>query len=413
MSTKREYDVIICGGGPAGIAAAIAASRAGAKTLLIEKNPFAGGTWTAGSMCIVIDHVNKKGIMSEIRKRLETRWAWEPWHGGSFGLFTVEEMKRLLDEMLMEANVTLRYHTFLFSVRTEGRLIRSISTVSKSGVEEWQAQIFIDATGDGDLGALAGCGFDKGREQDGKMQPGTMFGLVGGWHEPLPKPAHIIKILDSAGYPLSYRGLTLFAQPYQHGIAFLMASHIYGLDSTSADSLTWGEIEGRRQVYNAVECLRKHGGKEFADIFVISTGPFVSVREGRRIHGLYTLTAEDARRGQIFDDGVCEVTFNFDVHDVTPEEGKHLWHEIVPPYQIPYRSLVAKDVDNLLLAGRCISGDFIAHSSYRVTGNAVTLGQVAGLASAIACQECITPAQVDPKKVSQLANRNTDRLNAK
>lgn len=195
-------------------------------------------------MCIVIDHINKKGLISEIRKRLEARWAWEPWHCVSLGLFTVEEMKRLPNEMLMEANVTLQYHTFLFSVCREGRLVRSISTVSKSGIEEWQAQMFIDATGDGDLSVLAGCEFDKGREQDGKMQPSTMFGLIGCWHEPLPEPKHIIKILDGVGFHLSYRGLTLFAQPHQHGIALLIASHIYGLDSTSADLLTWGEIEG-------------------------------------------------------------------------------------------------------------------------------------------------------------------------
>jgi hypothetical protein len=175
----------------------------------------------------------------------------------------------------------------------------------------------------------------------------------------------------------------------------LMASHLYGLDATSADSLTQGEVEGRRQVHGAVDCLRRSGDPRFAKLFVVGTGPFVTVREGRRIHGLYTVTADDCRAGRRFDDAVCEVTFNFDVHDLTPEGGRWLWHESVPPYQIPYRSLVARDLDNLLLAGRCISGDFLAHSSYRVTGDCVPIGEAAGRAAALAARGRIPVGRVD------------------
>lgn len=398
---ERHFDVIVAGAGPAGAAAGIAAARAGARTLVIEKNPFAGGTWTAGSMSLVIDYQNKGGLLAEIRSRLEAIGAWAGWGTNAWaGLFTVEPMKILLDEMLLDSGAAVRYHTFLHGARVEDRRLTAVVTASKSGVEEWSAETFVDATGDGDLGSLANCGFDLGRPDDGRTQPGTMFGLIGGWREPLPEGKEVMAVLDQRGFDLSYRGLTVFTQPGQPGLAFLMASHLYGVDAASAESLTRAEIEGRRQVHDAVKCLRESGDARFAGIFVIHTGPFVTVREGRRIHGLYTVTAGDARAGRRFEDAVCSVTFNFDVHDPTGDGNRCLRSEAVPPYQIPYRSLVARDLDNLLLAGRCISGDFLAHSSYRVTGDAVVLGEAAGRAAALAARERVPVAQVPAGKLA-------------
>ncbi|MHB1354347.1 MAG: FAD-dependent oxidoreductase [Anaerolineae bacterium] len=408
MAKRITYDVIVAGGGPAGMAAAISAARSGAHTLLIEKNPCFGGAWTSGSMSLIIDYDYKTGMMSEIKHELTRLGAFERW-GGWAGLFTVEPMKLLLDDMLAQAGVDLRLHTLVLGAECEGRRLKSIQTASKSGLETFSAQVFVDATGDGDLAARAGCGFDMGCPEDGTCQPGTMFGLVGGWPSPLPDALEVKAALQDAGYPFTYTGITLFAQPGQPGLAFLMASHLYNLDPTDADSLTRAELTGRQQVRNAVETLRSSGNPLFAGLFLVSTGPTASIREGRRIHGLYTLTAEDCRAGRRFEDGICEATFNIDVHHLIPSKQEpyvpygvpnrvlkavphELYAEYVPPYQIPYRSLVARDRDNLLMAGRCISGDFLAHSSYRVTGNAVPLGEVAGKAAALCANRGINPA---------------------
>ena len=418
MVKQMNYDVLVAGGGPAGVAAAIAAARAGAHTLLIEKNPFFGGAWTASSMSLVIDYDNKTGLMSEIKNELTARGAFERWYGWA-GLFTVEPMKLLLDEMLAHAKVDLRLHTLVVGAESENRHINAIRTASKSGLETFGAQIFVDATGDGDLAARAGCGFDMGCPEDGTCQPGTMFGLVGGWPSPLPDALEVKAALQAANYPFTYTGITLFAQPGQPGLAFLMASHLYALDPTDADSLTRAELTGRQQVRCAVETLRASGNPQFSGLFLISSGPMAGIREGRRIHGLYTLTVDDCRAGRRFEDGICEATFNIDVHHLDPSSPEpyrpygvpnrilksiphELYAEYVPPYQIPFRSLVARDMDNLLMAGRCISGDFLAHSSYRVTGNAVPMGEVAGKAAALSAHKRTSPADLTPADLSAL-----------
>jgi hypothetical protein len=418
---KSQYDVIVSGGGPSGIAAAIAAARAGAHTLLIEKNPFFGGAWTAASMSLVIDYDNKPGLMSEIRNELTARGAFERWYGWA-GLFTVEPMKLLLDDMLAQAKVDLRLHTLVVGAESEGRQISALRTASKSGLETFSAQIYVDATGDGDLAARAGCGFEMGSPDDGTCQPGTMFGLVGGWPTPLPEALEVKTALQAGGYPFTYTGITLFAQPGQPGLAFLMASHLYALDPTDADSLTHAELEGRRQVRRAVEVLHNSGDSRFSGLFLISSGPMAGIREGRRIHGIYTMTADDCRTGRRFDDGICEATFNIDVHHLDPANPEpyhpygvpgrvlkavpfELYGEYVPPYQIPFRSLVAKDKDNLLLTGRCISGDFLAHASYRVTGNAVPLGEVAGKAAALCTNRHIHPVNLSLADVAACRTR--------
>jgi len=246
-----------------------------------------------------------------------------------------------------------------------------------------------------------------------------MFGLVGGWPDPLPDAMQVKADLLAGGHALTYTGVTLFTQPGQPGLAFIMQSHLYDLDPTDTDSLTRAEIEGRADVARAVETLVASGKPEYAGLFLITAGPSASIREGRRIHGRYTLTAEDCRRGRRFEDAVTTATFNFDVHHVDPTKPNpydaygtrnkvlkdvpgELYGEYVPPYDIPYRSLLARDVDNLFMTGRCISGDFLAHSSYRVTGNAVPIGEAAGKAAALCVAQHKLPADVSVAEVQAI-----------
>ena len=238
------------------------------------------------------------------------------------------------------------------------------------------------------------------------MQPASMNAVIGGWPEGIGDGESLAKELlaafDRLGFDISYRRTRLFEIPGAPALRRCMWTHLYGLDPTDAESLTVATIEGRRQIHAAVACLRSSGDPRFAELYVAFTGPTLAIREGRRIHGEYTLTIEDLRAGRTFEDGVVEVAFNVDVHHVAPHEGRRLVNEKVPPYQVPYRCLVARDLSNLLMAGRCISGDFCAHASYRTTSDCVAMGEVAGHAAAIASREEVAVKQVDPKVITLL-----------
>jgi hypothetical protein len=175
----------------------------------------------------------------------------------------------------------------------------------------------------------------------------------------------------------------------------MMANHQYNVSAINADDMTRATLEARRENYALIAALRKKGGP-WKDVEIVSTGEQIGTREARRIHGRYTVSDDDLKNGARFDDGICRVTFPIDVHSTNPDKTKAI--ESKPfksqPYDIPLRALHAADVDGLMVAGRCISGGFIAHSSYRVTGNAVAMGEAAGVACAVAARENVLPHEV-------------------
>jgi hypothetical protein len=181
------------------------------------------------------------------------------------------------------------------------------------------------------------------------------------------------------------------------GLFILMANHEYGVSGLDANQITRATLRARAEVHDMVAKLRALGGV-WSDVALVNTGAQIGVREARRIHGRYTVTVDDLVSGARHEDGVCLVKFPVDVHSTNPERGKSV--ETVnraiksQPYDIPLRALIARDVDGLVLAGRCISGDFIAHSSYRVTGDAVTMGQAAGTVAALAALAGVLPHEV-------------------
>lgn len=391
-----NFDVVIAGGGPSGCAAALAASRMGAKVALIEQHPCFGGVWTMGTLSIIIDGHNKPGIMKEIKTKLrKDEHLHDFYNDPDKKVYNVEAMKKLLDDVLGDSDAYLRLHTFAAKANRSDRQLNSVTTVSKSGFEEWNAKIFIDCTGDGDISALAGCEYEIGNEEDGSTQPGTTYGLVGGWEGEFPKREEMLEIFERAGKDIPYQGMYIFTQDGMHNMGYLMPSHIYDLDATDAESITHSEIEGRRQVHYVVDVLKKYGGPKFRNFFLATTAPTIGVREGRRIIGNYYLTIGDLENGNKFPDSICDVEMPVDIHHVKKEIGTGLDNIWTKPYQIPYRSIVPRGVDNLLTAGRCISGSFLAHGSYRVTGNSVPLGEAAGVAAALALEKDITPSQLD------------------
>lgn len=402
-----DYDVIVCGGGPAGFAAALAAARSGAKTALIEVHGCVGGIWTAGMLSWILDGLNKPGIMAELivrlkeqgnGKKVKSAWVYHP-----------EPMKLLLEDMLVEAGVNLRLFTRIVgAVPDEKNRLAAVVTESKSGREVWTAKNFIDATGDGDLAAQAGCGFDFGRPGDGITQPMSLMVLFHGVTTDAIAPfvnhlaearnlgrgkSNFLAELRSAGIDPSYGGPSIFE--IHDGLYAMMANHQYNVSAINADDMTRATLEGRRENHAMINALRKKGGP-WKNVEIISTAEQIGTREARRIHGRYSVSDEDIKNGARFEDGICRVHFGIDVHSTDPGKTKEI--ESKPfksqPYDIPLRSLMAKDVDGLVLAGRCISGGFLAHSSYRVTGNSVAMGEAAGVACAVAAREKVLPHEV-------------------
>jgi hypothetical protein len=408
----QETDVIVCGGGPAGIGAALSAARSGAKSTLIEVHGCLGGVWTASLLSNIIDHEGKTGIMKEIIDRLDATDAQY-----TAKKYDAELMKWTLEQMCKEAGVDVRLHTRVSAAyKDKQKKIDFITTESFSGREAWKAKVFIDTTGNGELAARAGCGFDMGEPQTGKVQPMSLMVILSGLNEDDLVKAGYIKGYGKDGSPSETGKKKLHAEILKIGIdasytmpsffsirpdmVALMVNHQYGVPASDATAISQATIEARNEVNKIIDGLRKTGGM-WSKVRIVTTAAQIGIREGRRIHGLYSLTKEDLMRGAKFDDGVCTVNFVVDVHSLVKGEGGGYSNNGVKmkPYQIPLRSLIAKDVNNLMMAGRCISGDFFAHASYRVTGNAVPMGEAAGKIAAKAALTKRLPKEIEWNEV--------------
>jgi len=415
----EETDVVVCGSGPAGIGAALAAARTGARTVLLEVHGCLGGVWTSGLLSWLIDGTGKPGIMKEIIDRLDARQArLFRVEGASNFAYDIEQMKRLLEEMMLEAGVRVRLHTRVVAVGRKENSIDVVLTESKSGRQAWRASCFVDASGDGDLAAMAGCDFDCGHPETGESQPMSLLALLtgveasringfigGSLREPKER---LLEELTRVGAEPSYSSPTLFM--IRDGLYTLMANHEYGVSATDADQISEATIRARAEVNHLVDALRS-SGEPWTDLRIVATAEQIGVREGRRIAGLYTVSQQDLIDGVRHQDAICRVHFGIDVHSTNPAHSKNYDPENVTrtlPYDIPLRALIAKDIRNLLLAGRCISGDFIAHSSYRVTGNAVATGQGAGVAAALSAKKKIAPQRLPWPMVKEAMDSLTE-----
>ena len=425
-SIVTSYDVVVAGGGPAGIAAALTASRNGAKTLIIESNGCLGGVWTAGLLTWLLDIENKKGVMQEIIKGIDA-WKTNNQRGDfdSSYSFDPEKMKLLLETLLTEAYVDILLHTRVCTCIKNKNRITHVITESKSGRQAFGAKYFIDCTGDGDLAAQAGCSFEYGRNTDKATQPFTQLVLLSGidvneikeyvhpnWNYTPEKgwpgtnsQNKIKEELLKIDINPSYKHITFFY--ISNNLISMMGNHEYGVSSINASDITKATLNARTENHKIIDGLRSLGGK-WRNIRIVATSEHIGMREGRRIKGLYTLTENDLIQGHKFEDGICTVHYPVDVHSPKKDEGESVVELSVKskPYQIPLRSLISAEIENLMMAGRNISGDFISHSSYRVTGNAVAMGEAIGIVAAYCNNDKTLPAHVDIKKLEHLYKHN-------
>ena len=426
-SVMEKVDVVVCGGGPAGVAAALAVARSQKhmgrtpSVRLIEVHGQLGGVWTTGMLSWILDAGNKGGIMQEI---LDASNSTREALGGDVAprrsgrAYDVEQMKLLLEQACVEDGVQVRLHTRVVAAHCDrSKRLTHVVTESASGREAFPASCFIDCTGSGDLAALAGCQYEFGRTEDveggeGKAslqaQPMTLMCLVSGvdskqierFHRfdqgeyPSPKRA-LYDELVRGGLAPSYTNPTLF-EIYPDLFA-LMMNHEYGWDPHDAQHLTDATIAARLEINQLIGTLRGLGGV-WENLRLVCTAAQIGIRESRRPYGLYRVELDDLVTGRRHDDAICRCTFGIDVHATSKHRGGGSI-EAKPasmlPYDIPYRALVSRDVDGLLFAGRCISGDFYAHASYRVTGNSVAMGEAAGCAAAVAVEREKLPGDID------------------
>ena len=404
-----EYDVIVVGGGPAGVGAALAAARNGADTLLIEQHGCLGGMWTAGMVIPIWDWENKGGIMQEIVDSLTANK--QTVYSGPLLGFDIEAMKYLLDRMMIQSGVHILFHTYFTAPIMDGKSVCGVIVENKSGRQAYRAKCVVDCTGDGDVAARAGAPFWVGRQSDGATQPMSLMFKLGemDYVQPMDYSAGPLKTTDLffhmehaaqvAGletYDFNFDRPYILSLPTPHqGIAEM--THIRNKSSIDAKDLSDAEIEGRALVQEAMRFFTSYM-PQFRHAILEQTASTIGVRESRRIEGLYELTLDDILEGRKHSDGICTCAFNIDIHQ--PDGKSQEGHEYrSKPYQIPYRCLIPKTVDNLLVAGRCISGSYEAHASYRVTGDCVAMGQAAGTAAAMAVKSKMLPRMLDAQQL--------------
>ncbi|OGI04828.1 MAG: hypothetical protein A2Y25_04380 [Candidatus Melainabacteria bacterium GWF2_37_15] len=386
--TTGEYDVIVLGGGPTGVSAAISAAKTGARTAIVERYGYLGGQATGGLVILLVGLTNGKeriikGFCEETINRLTELGATRD--VGRHVLFDPESMKYVFDLMIEENNVTPYYHTFVSGVIKEENRVSGVITESKSGTRVFKAKMFVDATGDGDLAKYCELPFDI--EQVENRLPVTLGFRVGG--------------IDTASMSKFIRENREFYQNLlnKHGISTKMGgwvptmhsyeawfniSTIENIDITDANDLTKAEIIGRRQIQHIIKAFREVI-PGFEQGYLIDTASQIGVRDSRRIRGMYHFTQKDVTRTS---DDVIALAPDY------TDSGRGF-------VQVPYGCLVSKESENVIFAGRCISVEHKLLDMFREIPCCMATGQAAGIAAAYAAGRTGNLHTVDIKAVHE------------
>jgi hypothetical protein len=383
----KKYDLVVIGGGISGVGAAVCAAREGLSVLLIEKFGSLGGAMSNSLvypfMCHALKGDNARalsaGIFSEMKARRE-----------KYNDLSWETYKFVFDDMVTEAGVDVLFHATVFDAISENRQVKSVKVATKSGIMEFCAEYFIDASGDGELIAMTGCDFQLGRESDGYCQPmTTCFRLSGVDLEKFEEDrCHLqekYKEYQKDGRITNPRENILVFKGLGDGILHFNTTRIVKHDPTDPFAISQAEILARRQVHEMVEFL-KENSSAFERASIINIANHIGVRESRKLKGVHILTSSELCECYDFEDTIALGNYEIDIHNPTGT-GTYIYR--IPDgqyYRIPYRSLLPKEYDNILVAGRCLSADHTAHSAVRIMPICACLGEAAGIAFSVCKQ---------------------------
>ncbi len=413
-----DVDVLVCGGGPAGVGAALRAAREGVSTMIIEDQDCLGGVASAGMMSHWGGRSSSK-IMLEIFERTHKKCVDTlGWENDKDNLTKIHHgaQKIVLDEMMNEAGVKVLYYTFACGAVVEDGKIKGVIVENKSGRGLIIAKRVVDATGDGDVAAAAGVPYFKGRETDGKMQPATLMFKIGGvdysravfpgsFETKVETKKGELQALAKEKIPFPAGHVLLYSQPTPGTVCCNMTNAIE-VDGTDAQSITKGLMTCRSQIEPIINFLHEYV-PGYENCWLMSEGSLLGIRETRHFIGEKSLTPEDILEAKVHDDWVVRrAFFNFDVHNLTGAslDKTGVQHEWTQPddYSIPYGCILPKGVEGLLLSGRNISGSHLAHSNFRIMSVCIALGEAAGTAAAISVKENVKLKDVDVKKIQQI-----------
>ena len=419
IPVAAETEVLVAGGGPAGIGAALGAARAGAKVMIVEQSNALGGMatsgmmshWSGGTASPLLDEIMHRACEStSLPKNPNEGYSWCISH---------ECLKSTLLQMMDEAGVKVQLYTQIADVIMDGSRVTGIITESKSGREAIMAKVVIDATGDGDVAARAGAEYELGREGDHLCQPVTLMFRIGGVdYSKAIFPGSFESYIDVPKGEIQSLGKSILTHPAGHVLLYrtripgevcVNMTNVINIDATDVRQLTEAEKVCRRQMDEMIPFLREYA-PGYENCYLVTSASNVGVRETRQFIGLYTVTAEDILEARVFEDWIATRNyFNFDIHSLKgpglDENGAQKHFHSKGAYTIPYRACVPVRIDSLLLSGRNISGTHKAHSNYRVMPICLNIGQGVGTAAAIAAGENILPRNVDVKKVQALLDK--------
>lgn len=426
--TPMQCDVLLIGGGVTGVAAATAAARGGAKTILLESRPFVGGNATTG-LCLH-NYVTRYGrqVVFGIAQEMVDRLIGM---GGAVGHIPYEGFvsavtpvdgnffRIMATEMLAEAGVQILYGAIAVGAATAARAMSGVEVALKGGVRTIRAKAYVDASGDADVAAFGGVAFRKGQEKTGKMQPVSMILHFHGVDTAKIaaaladcKPAMATRPDHPEPFPVYFNGTfsrwnditiaegifpnrdrNVFFNTVWPDQINVNTSAVIDVDGTDPVALSRATVELTRQCAKIGEFLKKHVPGFAGGYYVPAAVP--GVRETRNIEGRYMITDDDVLEGRKFDDTVGQICFPVDIH--APDSGQAIFHQIGDDgaFDIPYRSMLPKELDNLVVAGRCISATHYAHGATRNMAPCLVMGEAAGVASALAVEHGTAPGLLE------------------
>ncbi len=412
------YDVLVAGGGPSGVCAAVAAAREGAKVALIERYGILGGMLTSGHVGPILGSVSKGTMRDELLDHLgvpgndmlgEVGVAHDPERG-----------KRALNEFVNHENIDVYLQTAVVDAMLEGNALRGLVLSSKEGPFALLGKVTVDCTGDGDVAFFSGAPYEKGREEDGLMQPVTLEFTI----DRVDEDRGIVCIGDVDDVQLNGERFLDFCKrcgdegllpknivavrlhrTATPGERRVNTTQVNGVDATKPAQLYLAELELRRQVELLVDFFREHL-PGYEDCRAISSATTLGVRETRRILGETVITAEEMAAGARFPDAIVhKAEFLVDIHNPAGAGQAEANIQYVKPYDLPYRCFVPRGVENLLVAGRAISGTHRAHASYRVMSICMAMGQAVGIAAALCVQKDVAPRTLPAEAVQNVLTR--------